>query len=333
MRLFSIILFSFIFLTNCNTDTKKNISNKKTTIETITKQIEANPEKLDLYIERAKLYEKKNHLNKALVDYQQAIKLAPDSIVYYMKMADLFLKSGKIKNTLGVLEKVTKIDPKNDIAWVKTGEIYLMFRKYPEVFKYANKALEVNPYSDKAFFLKAYAYKENGDTNRAIDNFQQCLKNNPQDYEANIELGILFMALKNNLAINYFQNAIALDSTKIDAYYDLGLFYQNNDMLNKAMATYKQINKINPKFPNSYYNIGYIYLQLLNISEESIPYFEKAIEANPNYAEAYFNLGLAYEKLGDVINAEHNYKEALKLKPNYEKAIESLNRVQKITKQ
>jgi tetratricopeptide (TPR) repeat protein len=325
----SFILSALIFISACGNKNIKQTKAPISNIEELSKKIESNPNQLDLYIQRANLYLNKNDLNNAIVDYQKAISIAPDSVTYYMKLADLFLQQGQIKNTLGVLKKVTDINPNYTDAWIKTGEIYLMFKKYPDVFKFANKALEADPYSDKAFFLKAYAYKENADTNKAIENFQQCLKFNPNNYEANVELGILFMGLKNELAVSYFKNAIALDSTKILAYYDLGLFYQNNDMLNEAMSIYKKINKIDPSFPNSYYNIGYIYLQILNISEESIPFFAKAIEVKPDYYQAHFNLGLAHEKLGDVINAEKNYKDALLINPNYTHAIEALNRVQK----
>lgn len=330
MRLLSVIFIvaNLFIIYSCHTQSKPK-KQQINDIEFLTKEIEAHPKQLDLYVNRASIYIQKNDLNRALSDYQQAVNIAPDSIVYYMKMADLFLKMGQIKNTLGILTKVTEINPDYTTAWIKIGELHLMFKKYDDVFKFANKALETNPYSDKAFFLKAYAYKENGDTNMAINNFLQCLKNNPANYEANIEIGILFMNLKNNLAATYFKNAIALDSIKIDAYYDLGLFYQNNDMLNEAMATYKQINKIHSDFPNSYYNIGYIYLEMLNIANESIPFFQKTIEIDPDYYEAYFNLGLAHEKLGDIANAALYYKEALRIHPNYDRAIKALNRVEK----
>ncbi len=321
-----IILTLGLFLAACNND--KSTPKKALNIEELSLEIENNPDDVTLLTKRAELYNQKSNYDKAIADLQKAVNISPDSSSYYIIMADMFMKTGKAKNALGVLKKATTINPKSVDAWIKLGEIHLMFRKYQEVFDYANKALEVNPYSDIAYFLKAYTFKEMKDTNMAILNFQECLKNNPQNYNANIELGIIFMSLRNPLAITYFNNAIAIDSIKIDAYYDLGLYYQNNDMLNEAISTYKEITIINPQFPSSYYNIGYIYLELLNISDKAIPYFTKAIKANPNYAEAYYNRGLAYEKLGDINNAIIDYREALRLKTNYMKAIEGINRIE-----
>ncbi|RLD45542.1 MAG: hypothetical protein DRI86_05410 [Bacteroidetes bacterium] len=322
------ILFAIVFtISACNN--KKTVSQKPQNIEQLSEAIDSNPNDVILLSKRANMYYSNAKYELAIADLQNAVNISPDSISFYMRLADNFMKVGKIKNALGVLKKVTSLDKNYTDAWIKLGEIHLMFRKYQDVFNYANKALEANQYSDMAYFLKAYTFKEMKDTNMAILNFQECLKNNPQNYNANIELGILFMSLQNPLSITYFNNAIAIDSTKIDAYYDLGLYYQNNDMLNEAISTYKKIESINPTFASSYYNIGYIYLELLNISDKAIPYFTKAINADPNYYKAIYNRGLAYEKLGDVINAKKDYKEALRIKPNYEKAIEGINRIER----
>jgi len=325
---FSFLLLMLVFtLSSCNNNAK--VTTKPQNLEELTKAIDNNPNDLTLLSKRANLYFLNSKFDLAIADLQQAVNIAPDSITYYMRLADNFMKLGKVKNAMGVLKKVNNIDKDYTDAWLKLGEIHLMFRKYQDVFNYANKALEADPYSDMAYFLKAYTYKEMKDTNMAILNFQECLKNNPQNYNANIELGILFMSLKNPLSITYFKNAIAIDSSTVDAYYDLGLYYQNNDMLNEAINTYKQIEKVDPSFASSYYNIGYIYLELLNISDQAIPYFTKAINADPNYYKAVYNRGLAYEKLGDVINAKKDYREALRIMPNYVKAIESINRIEK----
>jgi len=322
-----IALFIVILLSSCNNNDSK--TDKISTISDLNSEIENNPTDLNLLEKRTEFYIQKSNLNNAITDLHRSIELAPDSIKYYMQLADVFMQLGQAQKSISILTKVTEIDNTYEDAWIKLGEIHLMYRKYQDVFDFANKALDANPYSDIAYFLKAYTYKEMKDTNMAIQSFQQCIKNNPQNYNANIELGILFMALKNPLAITYFKNAIVIDSIKIDAYYDLGLYYQNNDYLNEAIETYKEIIKINPKFPSSYYNIGYIYLELLNISDQAIPYFTKSILVKPDYYEAYYNRALAFEKLGDVFNAKKDYQEALRLKPNYDKAIEGLNRIEK----
>ena len=210
------------------------------------------------------------------------------------------------------------------------GEISLMVRKYEDVFDYANKMLQIDPYNAKAFFMRAYTYKEMGDTARAIENFRETVKYDPENYNAFVELGVVFSALGNPITIEYFQNAIAIDSTNEIAYYNLAMYYQNNDYLNEALDIYRDLIQMKPEFQYSYYNIGYIYMELLKVPDEAIPYFNQAILINPTYFEAFFNRGLCYEILGDVYRAQDDYNTALKINPNYDKAREGLNRVHEI---
>jgi len=322
LKLLSIIIL--ITLLSCN----NSESNTVETIESLNSLLEADPHNLALLEKRKVLYLEKNNNQKAIADLQHCINLAPDSSRYYMELADLFMKDGKMNSTLALLEKASKIDPNNSDIWIKVSEIYLLYRKYEEVIKFANKAIDVNYYNDKAYFIKGYAYREAGNNEAAISNLRQCLKNNPNNYEANIEIAVIYSEIKNDLAITYFKNAIALDSNNINAYYNLGLYYQNNDFLNEAISTYKDIIEIDSVFPNSYYNIGYIYLEMLKVQDMAAPYFTEAINAKPDYKEAYFNRALCFEEVGNIQQAYNDYKKALQIDPQYELAIEAINRVE-----
>ncbi len=302
---------------------------KEVTIESISTDIEADPHNLLLLEKRKDLYIAAKQNEKAIGDLQHCINLAADSSKYYVELADLFMEKGDVNNTLALLEKASKVAPKDANIWVKVSEIYLIYKKYPDVIKFANKALEADSYNDRAFFVKAYAYKETNDTAKAIENFRECLKNNPQNTSANIELGFLFSLKKDKLAITYFKNALAIDSNNLNANYNLGLYYQNNDYLNEAIDVYKTMIENDPSFAHSYFNIGYIYLELLNIPDMGADYFTQAIAQKADFFEAYYNRGLCYEEVGNVIQAQEDFKMALKISPNYDPAISSLNRVEK----
>ena len=330
-----LIVFS-VFFASCKehvskvkNETKQEETPINSSLNDINQKLDKDPNNAEYLMVRAKLNMQSNHLNEAIVDIQSAIKLQPDNTDYYLKLADYYLTAGQLKNAMGVLKKVLSMKPKNTEALLKMGEINLMVRKYKDVFTYANAALEIDPYNATAFFMRAFTYKELKDTTRAIENFMQCIKNDPKNYNANIELGLIYSANKDPLSIDFFKNAIAIDSINEIAYYNLGMFYQNNDYLNEALDIYRKLIKVKPDFPYSYYNTGYIYMQLLKAESEAIPYFTKAIAVKPDYFEAFFNRGLCYEILGDVQRARQDYLTALKLHHNYKKAIEGLNRLDK----
>jgi protein O-GlcNAc transferase len=52
--------------------------------------------------------------------------------------------------------------------------------------------------------------------------------------------------------------------------------------------------------------------------------FHEAILIDPNYAEAYCNLGLALATEGQITQAEAAVRQALRVKPGYRRALETL---------
>ena len=73
-----------------------------------------------------------------------------------------------------------------------------------------------------------------------------------------------------------------------------------------------QANDKDPQFPN---NAGFAYYKL-GRHQDSLYWFNKAIEVDPNRAIAYLNLGDAYAKLSHNAEARRAYEKYLELAPN-----------------
>ncbi|MFC2111168.1 tetratricopeptide repeat protein, partial [Bacteroidota bacterium] len=203
---------------------------------------------------------------------------------------------------------------------------------YKTAIEYINKAIEIDDDYAKAYFMKAYLYKETQDTANAIKNFQIATEKDQNYFNAYVELGILFAAKRNPLAIDYYNNALNINPRSREAWYNKAMFYQENEMYNEALESYTTLIEIDPNYKYAYYNLGYIHLEYLKITDVARDYFSKAIQCDPNYVEAYFNRGLCFEILGDINNAQKDYQKALQLRTNYQKAIEGLNRLDEIMK-
>ena len=61
----------------------------------------------------------------------------------------------------------------------------------------------------------------------------------------------------------------------------------------------------------------------------AIDYYTRAIELSPLYYTAIYNRGLCFEKLGDLKNAENDFRKTLKIKSDYDYAALALERVLK----
>jgi len=138
--------------------------------------------------------------------------------------------------------------------------------------------------------------------------------------------------MKNPLAVGYLQTATLIDPNRGEAYYLLGMAYQEQENIPRAVETYEKLLVISPDFKEAHYNLGYINLVYINDFDAAIRYFTQAAALDPMYTDAFFNRGYSYELLGDYDHARKDYQKALELFPNYDRSILGLNRLDSIQK-
>ena len=109
--------------------------------------------------------------------------------------------------------------------------------------------------------------------------------------------------------INKFPNKVPF------AYSNLGNYYNNLNMLDKAVLEYKKALKINPEHAFAHYNLANVYNKQSKW-EQAIQHFTKAININKIYVDAINNLGIAHIKIGQTNKAIEQFKKALSIKPN-----------------
>ncbi len=336
LLLFSLALFS------CHQAEKKESENKKDTmavqsnadtssfaknLSALTMQLNADPKNSDLYYSRAKLYLDNKNFSAAQSDITQALNMDSTKADYYLILADLQFANYKLKNATASFEKSLKLDPKNIQANLKLAELYLYLKGYPKVFEYADAALKIDKHTAKAYFIKGFAFAENGDTTSAISSLQTVVELEPNNFDAYMELGNLFEAKHSKLAFQYYDNALRIKPNDLLALYDRSNCYQEFEDYNKAIEGYYAILKIDSNYADAHYNLGYIHLVFLKVYNQAIKHFTDAIRAKPDYYEAWYNRGFCYENLGNIAAAKENYEEALKLKLDYELAKKGLVRV------
>jgi tetratricopeptide (TPR) repeat protein len=83
----------------------------------------------------------------------------------------------------------------------------------------------------------------------------------------------------------------------------------------QARRLFQKAIKINPEYPNAYYNIGLVSLMETNFNE-AISYFNVALEKNPGFAKGHLALGAVYDRLGKKPEAIEHYTFYLELAPD-----------------
>ncbi len=332
-KFLSISLILIIFSTFAGCKNKKNDTSnkilKRDPIALISEEIKKDGNNPELYNKRAKLYLLSNQTNTALNDINKALQLDEKNSDFYLTLSDIYFATVQIEKSKEAINKALSLNNKNSEAFLKLAELNLYLKQYDETQKNADIAIDIEKNTSQAYFIKGYAYKEKGDSTKAVTQFLKTIEVNPEHFEAYMQLGLMFSNRKSKNAIDYFNSALNLKPKSIEAYYALGMFQQENGNPDAAIKAYKSIITIDTKYKAAYYNIGYIYLEYKKDFKEALNYFGDAIKTDNDYAEAYYNRGYAYEFLKDYQNARKDYKKAIDLKHNYQNAIEAMNRLDK----
>lgn len=296
-------------------------------VEALNMKIRSDSLNPDHYYQRSKYYLAQQDINHALADINRAIELDAARADYYVALSDIYLAMGRIPGCMDALKKAEELDPLNNEALLKLAEVYLILKDYQNTFEYTGRALDHDRINPVAHFIRGYAYMELGDTSLAVRNFQVAADQDQQYYNAYVELGMLYMIQRNPLSIAYLQTATTIEPNRKDAYYLLGLAYQEQEIIPKAIETFDKLLAIAPDFKEAHYNLGYLNLVYVNDFETAIRFFNQAIELDPTYTDAYFNRGYSYELMGEFDQARKDYLKALSIHPNYENSIIGLNRI------
>jgi tetratricopeptide (TPR) repeat protein len=331
------LLVTLFLITSCGGRPKVSENIKPGTdtlyilLENLSRKISDHPSDPDLLQQRAKYYLIDHQEKLAFADISKAISLSPGSASLYITLSDIYLGMGKPDNCSEALQKAISIEPRNSTALIRLSKLSLILKDYKSTFEYLKKALEVEPHNPQAYFTRGLALLEKGDTVSAVEDFKRTVDQDQGFYDAYVELGELYSMKKDPVAADYLKNALKIRPDSKEALYMLGMFYQESGSYEYALETYARLKKIDSTFKDALFNTGYIYLVYLRDFRKAAGYFTAALQRDPGYIEALFNRGYAYELAGEYSKAYKDYNRVLELRANYQKAIDGLNRIDKLS--
>jgi len=296
--------------------------------DSINALIVADPGKAALYADRARLYIGIDSMRPAQRDLEWALKLDSNNVVRHLDLGDLYYRTTQVDKAQAQFQRASELDPKNTSALLKLAEIQLVLRNYRKSMDLVNSVIGLDQHAGHAYFLKGWIHMETGDTALALSSFRTAVEQNAQDYSAYIMLGKLSAAQHDPLAEQYYNTAINLRPRSVEAWYNKGMYEQENGKDSMALKSYAQIMQIDSSNALAWYNSGYVKLEHLHDPEGAKQDFSKAIQLEPSYADAWFNRGLAMERINQLDSAAANYEIVMGMRPDYAAAAARLDHLQ-----
>ena len=293
-------------------------------------------------------YQSKQQYDKALEEFNQAIKLYSGYAEAYFNRGMIFYKKKDYPDSLTDLNRAIQLDSQYTEAYFERGMLYCEEGKYDKALNDFDKAIKLNSkyaeilkYSSeyaKAYCGRGMLYCEEGKYDKALDDFDKAieldseyaeiLKQYPRYAEAYCGRGMSCAKMgQYDKAVTDFNKAIELYPQYPEAYFNRGKAYYDKEEFDKALTDYNRVIELNPKYAQAYAHRGMTYYMIKQY-ENAIVDYTKAIDLNLQSDWLYYDRGLAYSNKGDYDAAIADYNKALEINPNYESAKNQLQNLQ-----
>jgi tetratricopeptide (TPR) repeat protein len=240
-------------------------------------------EPVEAYYFRGNAYANKGDYDRAIADYDQAIRFKPGYATAYYNRGIVYAQKGDIDRAVADYDKAIQLKP--DFA--------------------------------DAYYSRGSVYKEKGDADRAIADFDQAIQLKPDYAEAYNNRGLAYIHKSDYArAIADYDKAIQLQPNYAEAYYHRGIAYQDKGDIDRAIADFDQAIQLRPNYAEAYSGRGIAYYYKGD-TDRAIADYDKAIQLKPDDVEVYNYRGNAYKDKGDYDRAIADYDQAIQLKPDY----------------
>ena len=295
------------------------------------------------YNQRAQVYYEQGKYDLADKDYLKMISLKEGDVMGYMGIGRNANAQKRYEDAIKQFDYVVKLEPNYSSAYSFRAESYIGLKKYNEAIDDVISALgidrdrkafyELQELADSAFEqtvakLKVQKIKEPNEQswdydlgvvyervakyNKAIVYYKESLEK-----ESNIITASRISSCYDDLgdydkALEYCNQAIALDSVKANYLYEKANILDNAGRTQEAIKTMSDYIANTPDEPAGYYQRGWFKDHSGDI-EGALEDYTMAITLQPNVAYAYLNRGVLYRLKGENAKAESDFKQVVRL--------------------
>lgn len=250
------------------------------------------------FYKRGNAYSQKGDYDRAIQDYDQAIRLNPGHAIAFSNRGVAYARKGDYDRAIQDYNQAIRLDPKHADSFSNRGVAYRRKEDYDRAIQDYDQAIRLNPKHVSAWYNRGNAYRRKGDYDRAIQNYDQAIRLNPKYANAFSNRGVAYARKgDNDRAIQNYDQAIRLNPNYVNAFYNRGNAYRRKGDYERAVLDYDQVIRLNPKHANAYTNRGLMHFYQGQFTA-AVPDFSKAVEFTPTNLYRILLLYLAQARAG-----------------------------------
>lgn len=292
----------------------------------LTDSIKHEPDRDDLYFNRAILLNKNNLPEPALADFKKAWALAKEE--NYALGVSTILVDKKPDSAIVFLKEAIKEIPKSIFLQITLARAYDAMGKTDEALATCKEILAIDPAQVNTLLLQSELLQKKNDTAGVISALEKAHQVIPLNLEISYKLAYQYAETKNAKAIILSDSLIARDTQKLFAepYYIKGNYYNNTNDKTKALQLFDETIKRDYHYLNAYIEKGKILLEQKK-NNEALKTFTLASTISPAFADAYFWIGATLEATGDKKQAKEYYEKAYGFDKTFTEAKEAAEKI------
>lgn len=218
-------------------------------------------EKVADYIEDGQAYLKEGDINKARIEFQNALQIDPNKVEAIVALADIAERTNDWQRLYGLLSKVVELDSSNLDAHLRLGKLMLSAGDLDRAMNTIKAAEALAPENASVFALRAALMFKLDDRTAAVEWANKALKLDPKNQDALVVLATERMLSDDPAAaVRYMDQGlagddknVALQLIKVQALERLSQYGNAEEIFRKLITYYPD----NPAFRKT---LAYFYL-------------------------------------------------------------------------
>ena len=216
---------------------------------------ESNPKEAAAAARLAEGFETQGQFDRAVVEYQKAIRLDPSQESYYSAFAHLLLRTQNFKEAVMVLEVARPRFPRSPQVALSLGVAYYAQRRFGEAIGAFLDASSLDPDAEQPLtFLGRILEHASERMDEVVARFRAFTSRHPDNWLGHFLLG---KATRDDKSL---QQSIALRPGNWEAHFELGTV-QDEKLRDfpAAIVSFKEASRLAPKNPAPRYRLARLY--------------------------------------------------------------------------
>jgi tetratricopeptide (TPR) repeat protein len=207
------------------------------------------PKNTEALVALASTFSQQMDFDRSFQYINDALRINPRYRDAYVLKGSNYMILDKRELAKSSYETAVQQDPKFFEAYLMLGSLY-QSEGNAICLEYYKTAVDLQPKNPEVLFSLAYAEQVFNQPDRALNLYRKMIKLDTGYYEALNQIGVIkqYNYKQIDSAIYYYKSALASEPRFVEAWHNLGMCYEEQGDLTRALQSYAKALKYNPEF-------------------------------------------------------------------------------------